>query len=450
MTDVYSMRKIPIVHKNSQDIVESDVDKIKILELSNFIDEWEKELLFSEKGFFSLKGNLVENKTKEFLEELEQLINTKIYEINFSNQESKNIISEIKKKKLEAIKAQMLMYKKNEMKKWEFEVYEKGIKSCIQRAVLYKNNSEIIDSSFKNGISIIKTMADKEKWDNKTLTARKNVFEADFFFELINSFILSKDAKASFYFEKHKDKLSEKDKLLLEDAIKILKNGVIAYNWAKELFSYELSDAENEKEIKEIDDKEVQFLVRKYVDEFIQQKKKTEKLQEQEKNENNWKEIISILEKTPDKAELHIDYTLSKESINSKKSYIKTIRKQGYITTNRTSFINLIKMMFEDYEKFKQEDISNQRKNLSSEDYNLIEKLRSFSEVEYTFFISDYEYIQSKLSSKKIAGDEELYKLVKLVIAAKDNYVSIKKEEPDIEKRNKIINEVLARYNDKK
>ena len=106
--------------------------------------------------------------------------------------------------------------------------------------------------------------------------------------------------------------------------------------------------------------------------------------------------------------------------------------------------------MFEDYEKFKQEDISNQRKNLSSEDYNLIEKLRSFSEVEYTFFISDYEYIQSKLSSKKIAGDEELYKLVKLVIAAKDNYVSIKKEEPDIEKRNKIINEVLARYNDKK
>ena len=54
---------------------------------------------------------------KEFLEELEQLINTKIYEINFSNQESKNIISEIKKKKLEAIKAQMLMYEKNEMKK---------------------------------------------------------------------------------------------------------------------------------------------------------------------------------------------------------------------------------------------------------------------------------------------------------------------------------------------
>ena len=451
MTDVYSMRKIPIMKKDSQAVlIESDIDKVKILELSNFIDEWEKELLFSETGFFSLKGRSVENKTKEFIEELDQLISTKIYEINFSKQESKNIIIEIKKRKLDAIKSQMLAYEKNEMKNWEFEVYENSIKSCIQRAVLYKNNPEIIDSSFKNGISIIETMAEKEKWNDKTLTVRRNIFEADFFFEIINSFILARDAKASFYFEKYKEKLAAKDKITLDEAIKTLKNNVIAYNWAKELFSYEMSAENNEKEIKEIKDKELQFFVRKYLSEFLQEKKKEEKTKEQEKNEKNWKEIISILEKEPDKAELYIDYTLSKESINSKKNYIKMIRKDGYTTTNRTSFLNLIKMMFDDYEKFKQEDISNYRKDLSVEDYNLIEKMRSFSAAEYTFLNSDYSYIQSRLSTKQIDGKEDLYKLIKLVIAAKENYVSIKKEEPDIEKRNKIIDEVLARYNDKK
>ncbi len=451
MTDVYSMRKIPIMKKDSQEVlIESDIDKVKILELSNFIDEWEKELLFSETGFFSLKGRSVENKTKEFIEELDQLISTKIYEINFSKQESKNIIIEIKKRKLDAIKSQMLAYEKNEMKNWEFEVYENSIKSCIQRAVLYKNNPEIIDSSFKNGISIIETMAEKEKWNDKTLTVRRNIFEADFFFEIINSFILARDAKASFYFERYKGKLAAKDKITLDEAIKTLKNNVIAYNWAKELFSYEMSPENNEKEIKEIKDKELQFFVRKYLAEFMQEKKKEEKIKEQEKNEKNWKEIISILEKEPDKAELYIDYTLSKESINSKKNYIKMIRKDGYTTTNRTSFLNLIKMMFDDYEKFKQEDISNYRKDLSVEDYNLIEKMRSFSAAEYTFLNSDYSYIQSRLSTKQIDGKEDLYKLIKLVIAAKDNYVSIKKEEPDIEKRNKIIDEVLARYNDKK
>ena len=451
MTDVYSMRKIPIMKKDSQAVlIESDIDKVKILELSNFIDEWEKELLFSETGFFSLKGRSVENKTKEFIEELDQLISTKIYEINFSKQESKNIIIEIKKRKLDAIKSQMLAYEKNEMKNWEFEVYENSIKSCIQRAVLYKNNPEIIDSSFKNGISIIETMAEKEKWNDKTLTVRRNIFEADFFFEIINSFILARDAKASFYFEKYKEKLAAKDKITLDEAIKTLKNNVIAYNWAKELFSYEMSAENNEKEIKEIKDKELRFFVRKYLAEFLQEKKKEEKTKEQEKNEKNWKEIISILEKEPDKAELYIDYTLSKESINSKKNYIKMIRKDGYTTTNRTSFLNLIKMMFDDYEKFKQEDISNYRKDLSVEDYNLIEKMRSFSAAEYTFLNSDYSYIQSRLSTKQIDGKEDLYKLIKLVIAAKENYVSIKKEEPDIEKRNKIIDEVLARYNDKK
>ena len=34
MTNSYSMRKIPVVHKNVQDsLIESDIDKIKIFEM---------------------------------------------------------------------------------------------------------------------------------------------------------------------------------------------------------------------------------------------------------------------------------------------------------------------------------------------------------------------------------------------------------------------------------
>ena len=75
MINNYAMRKIPFVEKeiqNSFEIFEND--KIKILEISNMIDKWEKELLFSANGFFSLKGKDVENKTEEFLTELEKFI----------------------------------------------------------------------------------------------------------------------------------------------------------------------------------------------------------------------------------------------------------------------------------------------------------------------------------------------------------------------------------------
>ena len=33
-------------------------DRTKILEISNFIDDWEKNVLFSSGGFYSLKGKL--------------------------------------------------------------------------------------------------------------------------------------------------------------------------------------------------------------------------------------------------------------------------------------------------------------------------------------------------------------------------------------------------------
>ena len=62
--DSFSLRKI----ENPQNDFNEDfsLDKVKILNFSNSIDKWEQELLFSENGFYSLKGKDVENKVKEF------------------------------------------------------------------------------------------------------------------------------------------------------------------------------------------------------------------------------------------------------------------------------------------------------------------------------------------------------------------------------------------------
>ena len=104
MTESYSVRKIPIISKeNGNSFVGESIDKIKILEISNFIDEWEKELLFSENGFYSLAGKKVENKTKEFIEELEQIVSAKIFNETFSSKTSREIIYEIKNKKINVI-----------------------------------------------------------------------------------------------------------------------------------------------------------------------------------------------------------------------------------------------------------------------------------------------------------------------------------------------------------
>lgn len=450
MSENYSMRKIPVLQNDNSEIFDiEDNDKIKILELSNSIDEWEKELLFSDGGFFSLKGKQAEHKTEEFYKELEKFINLNISKIKLKDEASRTILSELKVSKLKAIKKQMMIYELSQLRNWEAEVCENGIKSCIQRAVLYKNNPEIIAVSHNNAITILNLMAKKEKWNSKTFRARKAKFESDFYFELINAFILEKDVRASLYAEKYKDKIIREDKENLISAIKNLKNNIVAYNWAKELFSYNLSESENEKEIKSIKDKDIQSLARNYFSEFKYEKKKNEKKEKQEKNENNWKDIVSAVASDLDKAELYIDYTLDEESIKSKRLYIKNIRKNGYICTDKNYFLSLLKMMFDDFEKFKEENISNSRKCLSAEDYQIIEKLRSYNNENYNFFVSDYRYVQNKLTEISVSDEDEIYDFVKFIFSAKENYVSLKKEEPDIEARNKLIKSALERYTNK-
>ena len=450
MSQSFSMRKIPITQKTQNEIeIENNTDKIKILELSNIIDAWEKEVLFSENGFYSLKGKAVENKTKEFIKELEKFINSQIAKLHFVDISSKELAIKIKDMKLNSINRQMQMYESEQLDFWMIEVYENGIQSCIQRALLYKDVPEIVTSSYKNGLSILQVMSEKEEWNSKIYKSKKENFTSDFYFQLINSFILDKDVKASLLIEKYQDKIKVEDKENLEKALEKLKNNVIAYNWAKELFSYDLSESENEKEIISIRDKEIEHLVREFFLVFKQTEKKEKENSKKEKNEENWKEILSILNIEPDKAELYIDYTLSKESQNAKKEYIKTFRKNGYIETDKKKFLDLLEEIQKDFDEFKQKDISDYRKYFSIEDFEIIEKFKSLSNQDYNFFVSDYKYVTSLLESASVTCSDEIYDFVKYILSAKDNFVAVNKKELDIEERNKLIKSALERYTTK-
>lgn len=448
--ETYSMRKIPFVQRNETENFETDTsDKVKMLELSNSIDEWEKELLFSQNGFYSLKGKEAENKTAEFCKELEKFITSAISKTKFNDEASRVLMQDIKSKKIVAIQEQMLMYENLQMQNWQREVFENAIKLSIQRAVLYKNNSEIVMSCHKSGFTVLEMMSEKEDWSAKINEVKKANFESDFYYELVNAFLQEKDVNASIYFEKYKDKILKNNKEKLEVAIKQLKDTIIAYNWAKELFSYSLDEAKNEKELKSIKDKDIQALAKNYLSEFKQQKQKSEKKEKENKNEENWKEIISVFAEENDKAELYIDYTLDNETISAKKAYIKNMRKNGYIQTDKTLFLTSLQHAFENFEKFKEESISNLRKSLSEEDYKLIENIRSYSAQEYNFFVSDYRFVQNQFNKLEINDNEEIYDFVKFLFSVKENYVSTKKEEPDIEKRNKLIEAALERYTKK-
>lgn len=447
----FSIRKIPVTESEIQQEALSDnhIDKIKILELSNIIDKWEQELLFSENGFFSLKGKKVERKINEFVVELDGFIDSKIQEITFVDDSSKKLAKTIKIEKIESIKRKMKAHEQTELKNWETEVYENAIKSSISRAVLYKSDVNIIESSFKNGLSVLKLMAENEDWTPKILKYREEKYKSEFYSSLIDAFIKDKNPKANFYFSKYKNILNLEDTEKFEKSIKELKNNVIAYNWAKELFSYNMVKSEQEKEIKTIKDKEIEKIVRNYLYDFSLSEKKQEEEIAKEKNIKNWQEIIDIAKSDIDKSLLYIDFNGKSDDIKSKKEYIKLIKKQNFILTDKKQFISLLSEYFENFEKFKTKDISNYQSCFSKEDYELFSNLQKIDNIEFFKLNIDYKYVIDEIKKLKINKEEDKYNIFKLILTVNNEYKQNNNKNPDFEARNKLISTVLERFKNK-
>lgn len=444
----FSLRKIPTSSEklNSDIDINSDIDKVKILEFSNFIDEWERELLFSDEGFFSIKGKDIENKSREFLAELEKIINKKISEIKFVNSNSKMILSEIKQKKFNSLKYQMELYEAEQINQWELAVFEQGLNSALNRAVLYKNNPDTVNAAFNNAVQILDFLARKESWNPKLKRSRLADFESEFYNSIIQAFIIDKDINAVIYFNKYKNKLKPDLVDNLEKQIESLKISIISYNWAKEIYSYNLDDKSLQKEFNLINDDKIKSSAKKILCDLKKIEDKNSQRNSDNKNIQNWDKINKILKSEPDKAVLYIDYSLPPDNQKLKKDYIDKMIKFGYITTDKKKFIDTFNEFSSDFEKFIEKDISDLQSYFSEEDYRSLREIVSGEKSFILNFISDFKNIKSQIKNDDIVS---FYEILTLFIRELFYYKSTNNKEADVETRNKIIKSALERNSKK-
>ncbi|MBQ4122585.1 hypothetical protein IJD44_02520 [bacterium] len=449
----FSLEKIPVNKQNEGSFdVENNkfADKVKLLELSNYIDEWEREILFSKNGFFSLKGKYVENKSKEYIAELERFINAKTSNIVFCLENSKKAAKELKRIKIENIKSQLLKHEQKELYDWEIDVYNKALQAAQDKAILYKYDFDIVFKSVKNGIKILSLISEREKWTDKIFKIKQKKFVSSCCFEIIQSFIKEKDIDFLRHFNTYSRYLLDEDKEKLEELMSELKDNIIAYNWATELFSYDLNDEENEKEIKRLNDKNLEPLVRSYIDVFKKLKKKNNEELKQLELQQTWDKIDSLLKTEPEKALLYVDIEKDKESTKAQKEYITKLIGEGYIITDKAIFCELFSEMLNDFASFKYKLLSKYKHKLSQVDFELLKNLQKQSDTEYLKIISDYKFLFQKLKEMKIEAPNEIYDFILDYRLAIDDYKLINSKSADFEKKNKIIEILLARISHKK
>ena len=389
-----ALRKIPAsLNENTPEIItDKGIEKIKIIELSCAIDKWEQTVLFAENGFFALKGREAEEKKKQYLEELNRFISSEIFKMKFSEPFSREAVLKIKEEKLAAVKFQLEAHAQAQLHEWEISTYEEALNTTVKRAVLYKTNPYVVQTAYMNGIKIIEIIADKEDWNNKLLNYRKKQFISDFYLALINEFINDKDINAYLYFNRFKDVIKSDEKDKLEKLTEAMRVNITANNWAKEIFSYKLKEAEFEKELNKIEDKDIKIAAKGFYSDLKKTEKRLNASADKEKNIANWKEIIDIAAQDIDKAALYIDYSFKNESIKRKKEYINQMRETGTVKTDIKEFLNLFQEFFTNFQAFKDMDISDFHGCLSFEDFILFSQFQKYSRTEFLKIEFDIKY----------------------------------------------------------
>lgn len=449
LTSSFSLRKIPISqNENVLDVENSKyLDKVKILELCNLIDEWEKELLFSDGGFFSLKGKEVKDKSDEFIKELEKFINSKISVMSFYFDESKEAVQKIKQIKIENIQNKMIKYESQELYDWEISVYNNAINLSMQKALLYKEDTQLIEKFLKQGLSIIKLMSDREKWNNKILKSKKEKYLSEFYYSIIKSFLDDKDIRFFQYYEKYKNILDDEKKQELEKSIIETKDNIIAYNWAKEIFSYNWNDEKINQEINELKDENLEKLVKSYIEVLKKTEEEENDKSKKELVEKNWENIISLANKEPDKALLYIDLTQDRNVIEAQKKYINQFVKNGFIKTDKEKYTQILKKMINDFESFISMQLAEYRYLLSEKDYDFFHKLQKETSYEKQIkIISDYKFLLSELELNNIKKADQIYEFILLFQESLNEYKILNSKDADIEKKNKIIETITQRF----
>ncbi len=443
----YSLRQIPEYYskqkKEDNDLFFSD--KTKILEFSNLVDEWETNVLFGENGFYSIKGKNVEKQQKEYLSELENFVGKLYSELQLSSPDTKDIFFKIKQEKINAIKEQMQLHTIKEMNQWQLDVFENALELSKKKAVLYKDNPKVIDVSLKNGFTILNLMAQQEKWKSEIIKFNSKKYKSDFYYGIIEAFILEKDVRASVYFEKYQDDLDEKIRDDLEKSINDLKVNIIAYNWAKELFSYNLTEIEQEKEFCKIKDELVKKSAKAFMKIFNMTKKQQEDDNYKLKNSDNWQKIVSNIKNNSSSYFLDIDFSLKEKDIQKKKEYLKNIGSNKYIISDENEYLKLLDDLSNDILQFKQSDLSDYICCLSEEDYNFFLELQQDKNNTVAFVIADYFYISNLLEKYNINSKKDKYKIFKLYFTAIKNYETTNKKPADLSTRNNILNDIKDR-----
>lgn len=350
-----------------------DIEKVKALELSNFIDNLEQNMLGGEESYYKKTGkDAIFNPQKKDggalieIQKLEREINKKERELDFGPAQN-GILEIIKNKKLDMIRKNFSSHETKQIQEWINKTFDEAIELSIKKAVFHRDNEGEIQISVQNGKSAILEKAKINNYQPEDLGLEISLFEERAISMILESYIREGNLKAIDFLNNHKDKLG-KDKIKkYEKETESIQKSFSSKNLANRIFN--LYSSSKEKAFEELKNEKGDKEAKNLLEGLFSSKEKNE---ENEQNSILLKAFQEISKTQNENAPLSYDlipYELNEKNKNDIRSYLEKLMKGEEIQTSAEEFLSL----FEIY-----------RKNPLA--------FPKFNFIKYKMFLSDYDF----------------------------------------------------------
>ncbi len=390
--------------------MDNQVKKTRALELSNKIDQWEKEkLLDPENGYYSRLGKDAmrdengQGGAVNVLNDIESKINEEITKSGLTWGYGKQMAELVKTRKMDTLYRGATAHELKQVQSWGLNTLQEAENNAIQRGIIHRESPEIIDTAFANGKVTLLQKAQLLHWDEDTTRINLAKYNSDFYSGILHAYLQDGNLKATEFYEEHKDKL-------LPDAQKSylgqVKNNELKYkarSSAENLVYF--SPEEAYKFIDGIDNIDEQALTRQFYNTKVHEQDRLKKLQQDQLENNSWEKIKETLDIND------IDLGGSPETIKAQMSYIEQMKKYGRIATENSTYVELLEMSTYDAERFKTLNLNNYLPYLSESEFKEFKKRQQeIGSMAYSIIQDDNEKIDKVLKDMGMLGGKVLNK----------------------------------------
>lgn len=190
--------------------LKANYDKTKLVEFSNFIDNWSNENLYDkEKGYFNKTGKEAMGKSPDIMASFDKYADEYISKAGFYGGwgiRARDIVQ----KKRNTIERYVNAHDKQETDKWQDAVYTDAITNVFSKAVQGRNNPNDLNIFYQDGKTLLDNYAITKGWDKdpEMLAIKKKEYAGNFHAQILDAYIAEGSLKAREYFNKNKDKFT--------------------------------------------------------------------------------------------------------------------------------------------------------------------------------------------------------------------------------------------------